>query len=147
MGAANNVAKIQCDGVGIAQFAAVNINGTRVSEHTQTILQELMANGVDGRRWRRRFEQYSPFIMRTIADGPSRTAGELEAATYEDLSGEYVTLTITIAGVTRTWRNVKITAADDIDLKAGRLTGSNVDAASAYALYATWTMCLTEPAS
>lgn len=147
MGASNNVAKIQCDGIGLAQFAAVNINGTRVSEHTQTVLQELMANGVDGRRWRRRFEQYEPFTMATVADGPSRAAGEAESATYEDLSGEYVTLTIIIAGVTRTWRNVKVTAAENIDLKAGRLAGAGTDPSSAYALYATWTLCLTELAS
>jgi hypothetical protein len=147
MGAANNAGNIKCDGIGVVNFAAVNINGTRVSEHTQTVLEELTANGVDGRRWRRRFEQYEPFMMETVADGPSRVAGEAEANLYEDLSGEYVTLTLTIAGVTRSWKNVKVYGGVNIDLKAGRLTGTNVDASSSYVLYGRWKLCLTEAAS
>lgn len=149
MGATNNIARITANtsGIGDVYFAAIEIDGHRISERTQAILQELDAPGVDGLRFRKRNEKYKSFKMRTIADGPSRTAGELEANMYEDLSGEYVTLTVTIASTTRTWKNVKVLDKVEMQLMPGLLAGGSADPASAYVLYGEWTLILSEPSS
>lgn len=145
MSATNSVGNLIRYGGTNCYFAAVNIGGGRVSEMRQRVLEELVANGVDGRRWRKRFVQYLPFTMETVADGNSWTAGLADAKEYEALTGEFATMTLTIANTTRVWKNVKILRAA-ADLKAGKLVGTGADPASAYVLYGSWNLVLTEAA-
>lgn len=145
MSASNNIGSLQAYGGVQVRFATAAINGGRVSERTQTVLEELVANGVDGRRWRRRFQQYMPFKMSTLSDGASWGAGQLDANAYEDLVGNFGTLTLTISNITKTWKNVKVLTCEP-KLQAGRLVGANADPASAYVLAGEWTLVLTEAA-
>lgn len=146
MSASNNVGKlIQYGGVPV-YFAAVQVTAGRVSERVQFVLEELIANGVDGRRWRKRFAQYMPFTMQTVSDGATWLAGQTDANAYEDLVGQYADMTLTFVSTTKTWKNVKILGARP-QLSAGKLVGANADPASSYVLTCEWNLVLTQAAT
>ena len=138
--------KMVVDQVGTVYFSACPTDRGRVPTGNVWTLEELMASGVDGRRWRRRFRQRIPFRMMSTADGATASAGEALAELYETLIGEFCTLTVIRAGVTKTWRRVKIRGCVT-NLQPGSLTGFGADAASAFVLDAQWDLVLTEDAS
>lgn len=138
--------RLVVDGIGDVSFLVGKTNTGRVPTGRHTILEELTADGIDDFRWRRRRYSYIKFQMRSTADGPDWLSGKDEAQTYEDMSGEYGTLTVTAGGITETWRKVKVLDCQT-NLMPGTVVGLNADANSSYVLDAIWTMVITGPAS
>lgn len=132
--------------IGTVAFSTAPTDRGRVPTGLQAMLQELTADGVDNRRWRRRNWQYATFRMMTTADGASWQDGLDTAELYEHMSGQSGTLTLITRGITKTWKRVKILDCRP-NLQPGSLIGFGADAASSYVLDAAWTLVITEPST
>ena len=146
MSAGSYTGSIAVESIGTVYFSTSPTDRGRVPTGLQVIVEELMANGADGRRWRDVYKQYPPFQMRTTADGPTWTDGLLNADLYEKMVGAFCTLTVITGGITFTWKNTKILGCQPM-LNAGILVGFGADAASSYILDATWALVITQVAS
>lgn len=105
--------------------------------------EELTDVGVDGRRYRRVNQQYTPFILNTVADASSYAAAVALKQKYELTKNAIGVLTVSMYSVTYQWRNVKVLSVVP-KLSAGTLVGNGASATSLAVLFAQWSMVMMD---
>ncbi len=100
--------------------------------------EEIMAEGVDGRRWRTIFDQYQAFTVDTLMDATSYTLAVQLREFYRQSKGTFGRLTLTASDYTMAFRIHII----DVDARCmpARTVGTGVTANAVAAIMATWTL-------
>lgn len=100
--------------------------------------EELLAEGVDGRRWRTIYDLFQPFTAETFADATSYTLAVQLREKYRQAKGTFGRLSITAADYTTNFR-VHILGVE-ARCSPARTVGTGVTANATAAIMASWTL-------
>jgi hypothetical protein len=100
--------------------------------------QELLAEGVDGRRWRTVYDQYVPFQMQTVMDATTYTIAANIRETYRQCRGRIGVLSVASADKTTKFR-VHITEIEAACAPA-KTVGANATVSATAWIVGNWTM-------
>ncbi len=127
-------------------FAVANFEpGGSLPDVLEDVQEELLDNGVNGRRWRRIHQQFTPFGLSTVADAASYATALMAARSYRWAKGKTGTLVITMDGVDYKYGKVKCIGVVP-EVRKGVLVGNAALANSAAVIYARWQFVLSDVA-
>ncbi len=115
----------------------------RVDDRQVTVEEELLAAGVDGRRWRTVSSRYRVFQAETVTSCADYAAAINKARDLEATIGTNCKLSVTLAGSAYAYSRVHV-AECKATPRPGYLSGAGISASNAAYVVATWSLAVID---
>jgi hypothetical protein len=103
------VGQISASGSSISFLCARSEAGSPLETPMESA-EEMTSSGADGRRWRTIHKLHPAFVLQTITECPSYSVAVLTRSDLEALVNKLVTLSLTIDGGNRVWKDIHVDA-------------------------------------
>jgi hypothetical protein len=124
-------------GVTLSFIAAQSDDNTFLFKLPVVTEEVLETEGVNGRRWRTKYEQMTPAQVETISASLNWAAAVAEAQNHRDMVGSLVSLVWTAGGSTYSHKEVHVSAVISRPI-AGAVVGGGASSSSAAFVRSSW---------
>ena len=115
----------------------------RIPDVAQVVEEELIANGVDGRRYRDISSRYPEFSAQTLETAATYAAAVTRCRAYDRLKTKNVKMAVSIGGTSYSYPRVHVKSALAIPVP-GAVAGSTSGAAHAAHIVCSWSLVVMD---